>query len=141
MTSRAVSFMGRFLLSTVIITGSCGQATAQSKRLKQQACVVQLNDSTSEYQKVLSGPPQTVSMESGVVVLAPSQSVGKHSTKNYEEAVIVFSGAGEMRIAGGPTLSLKTHSVAYCPPNSEHDVVNTGSEPLRYLYIAAKHEH
>ena len=142
MISQTLTIIGRILLSVVILlTIRCDQATAQSKRFKLQACLVQLSDSTSHYQEVLSGPPETASMESGLVVLFPSTSVGKHSTKSYEEAVIVFSGAGEMRITGGPTFKLKTNSVAYCPPNTEHDVVNTGSVPLRYLYIAAKREH
>ncbi len=100
--------------------------------------VVQLSDTTSDYQQVFAGPPQTKSMHSGLIVLAPSKSVGKHSTKSYEEAVVVLSGTGEFKITGGPTLQLSPNSVVYCPPNKEHDVLNTGSVPLRYLYIAAK---
>jgi hypothetical protein len=29
-------------------------------------------------------------------------------------------------------------AVAYCPPGTEHDVVNTGAVPLRYIYLVAK---
>jgi mannose-6-phosphate isomerase-like protein (cupin superfamily) len=72
------------------------------------------------------------------VVLAPAKSVGKHSTKSYEEVVIVLAGTGEMRITGGKTMKLRPDVVAYCPPKTEHDVVNTGSVSLRYLYIVAK---
>jgi len=100
--------------------------------------VVQLTDTASDYQKVFAGPPQTKSMHSGLVVIAPSKSVGKHSTKSYEEAVVVLSGTGEFKVTGGPTLQLRPNSVVYCPPNKEHDVLNTGTVPLRYLYIAAK---
>jgi mannose-6-phosphate isomerase-like protein (cupin superfamily) len=77
-------------------------------------------------------------MESGLVVLAPSKSGEKHSTKQYEEVLVVFSGTGEMRITGSVALNLKPNIVAYCPPKTEHHIVNTGSEPLRYLYVAAK---
>jgi quercetin dioxygenase-like cupin family protein len=100
--------------------------------------LVQLSDTTSDYQRVFAGPPQTTSMHSGLVVIAPTKSVGKHSTKSYEEAIVVLSGTGEFKITGGPTLQLSPNSVLYCPPNKEHDVVNTGTTPLRYLYIAAK---
>ena len=100
--------------------------------------VVQLSDTTNDYQQVFAGPPQTKSMHSGLIVLAPSKSVGKHSTKSYEEAVVVLSGTGEFKITGGPTLQLSPNSVVYCPPNKEHDVLNTGTIPLRYVYIAAK---
>lgn len=88
--------------------------------------------------RVLSGPPETVTMRSGSVVLLPVKSVGTHSTGDYEEAVIVLAGNGEMRVTGGPVLKLKPYVVAYCPPGTEHDVVNTGSDPLRYVYVVAK---
>ena len=111
---------------------------ARIKDSKPKPLLVELDKSGSDYQRVLKGPPETVTMESGLVVLAPTKSVGKHSTKNYEEALIVLAGSGEMRITGGPTLKLKQNVVAYCPPSTEHDVVNTGSGPLRYLYLVAK---
>jgi mannose-6-phosphate isomerase-like protein (cupin superfamily) len=125
-------------LSTVLLLLAGSTASSQSRDSKAKPLVVQLNGESVDYQKVLAGPPQTVSMESGLVVLAPAKSVGKHSTKSYEEAVVVLAGTGEMRITGGQTLNLKPNVVAYCPPLTEHDVVNTGSVPLRYLYVVAK---
>ena len=113
-------------------------ASAQLHDSKAKPFVVELNGESVDYQKVLAGPPQTVSMESGLVILAPAKSVGKHSTKSYEEAVIVLAGTGEMRVTNGQTLKLKPNVVAYCPPLTEHDVVNTGLIPLRYLYVVAK---
>ena len=77
-------------------------------------------------------------MEAGVIVLAPSKSVGKHSTNNFEEMLVILSGTGKLNITGGTSLVLKKNVVTYCPPNTEHDVVNTGKTPLRYIYIAAK---
>jgi mannose-6-phosphate isomerase-like protein (cupin superfamily) len=77
-------------------------------------------------------------MESGLVIVQPGRSIGLHSTKGYEEAIVVFSGNGEMRIPNGRTLKLRPNSVAYCPTNTEHDIFNTGSTPLKYLYVAAK---
>ena len=49
-----------------------------------------------------------------------------------------LAGTGEMRITDGKTLQLKPNVVAYGPPMTEHDVVNTGLGPLRYLYVVAK---
>jgi quercetin dioxygenase-like cupin family protein len=99
--------------------------------------VVNLDPATKGYARVLPGPPSTYSMRSGHVVLAPGQSVGKHSTGGFEEVVIVFEGKGKMTITDGPELTLAQGSVAYCPPHREHDVTNTGSQPLRYLYVVA----
>jgi mannose-6-phosphate isomerase-like protein (cupin superfamily) len=126
-----------FLILLVIVARQ-DSLIAQSK--PPIAFVVQFNDTSSDYQQILGGSPQTASMESGLVVLSPSKSVGKHSTKSYEEAVIILSGTGEIKITGGQTLKLTANCVAYCPPNTEHDVINTGSQPLRYLYIASKHK-
>lgn len=102
--------------------------------------VITLDPETTEYMRVLGGPPETVSMRSGLVVLQPGESVGTHNTKNYEEVVIVFEGQGEMTITGGATLKLTSGTVAYCPPRTEHNVVNVGSGPLRYLYVVADTE-
>ena len=77
-------------------------------------------------------------MRSGYMVLAPSKSVGKHSTRHNEEAVIVLAGTGEMRIVNGPTLKLTPYCVAYCPPATEHDVINTARDTLRYIWLVAK---
>ena len=113
-------------------------AAAAQTVSKPASKVVELDPAASEYKRVLGGPPETVTMRSGYVVLAPSKSVGKHSTESYEEAVVVLAGVGEMRSPDGSVLELKPYVVVYCPPDTEHDVVNTGSEPLRYVYVVAK---
>ena len=100
--------------------------------------VVKLDVGTKDYLRVLGGPPETSTMRSGLVVLAPGKSVGKHSTEQYEELVIPLEGKGEMRITGGNTLSFGKGEVVYCPSRTEHDVVNTGSEEMRYVYVVAK---
>jgi quercetin dioxygenase-like cupin family protein len=98
---------------------------------------VVLDPEASEYVRVLGGPPTTVTMRSGYVVLAPGKSMDKHSTEGYEEAVVVLEGKGVMVATQGDSLSLVKWSVAYCPPQTEHSVTNTGTEPLRYVYVVA----
>jgi len=118
------------ILIQPLIAGQTNQAPAPK--------VVQVDPSATEYVPVLSGPPETVTMRSGSVVLLPSKDVGKHSTGNNEEALVVLAGSGEMRMSSGVTLKLKPYVVAYCPPDTEHNVFNTGSDPLRYVYVVAK---
>jgi mannose-6-phosphate isomerase-like protein (cupin superfamily) len=100
--------------------------------------LVQINPLATESVPVLGGPPETVTMRSGSIVLLQSKNVGKHSTGNNEEVLVVFSGSGEMRLADGTILNLKPYAILYCPPDMEHDVFNTGSEPLRYVYVVAR---
>ena len=100
--------------------------------------VIQLDSAASGYTPLLTGAPATVTMRSGYVVLGPGQSVGRHSTGRFEEEIVVLEGAGRLVVSGGPDLPLRRLSVAYSPPNTEHDVTNTGAVPLRYVYIVAR---
>jgi mannose-6-phosphate isomerase-like protein (cupin superfamily) len=78
-------------------------------------------------------------MRAGLVVLAPGRSVGRHSTHKNEEIVIVLEGRGEMRFfSGHPPVPLEPGLAAYGPPNTEHDVMNSGDVPLRYVFVVAK---
>ncbi len=90
------------------------------------------------YLQLLSGPPETVTMRSGRVLLAPGRSIGKHSTEVNEEILVILQGRGEMSFAGGKKLQLSESVVAYCPPYTEHDVVNTGPDIMRYVYVVAR---
>jgi quercetin dioxygenase-like cupin family protein len=100
--------------------------------------VVRIDPSSNQYTRLLGGPPETATMRSGSVVLLPGQSVGKHTTGDYEEAIVVLEGSGELLISGGADLELGGNSVAYCAPATEHDIVNTGTIPLRYVYVVAR---
>lgn len=79
---------------------------------------------------------KSVKLRSGYVCLQPGASVGEHSTENYEELLIVLSGAGEVETGGEhERRPITANQVAYNPPQTTHNVHNTGAEPLRYIYI------
>ncbi|MBI4725845.1 cupin domain-containing protein [candidate division TA06 bacterium] len=94
-------------------------------------------DSQEQYKRLLGGPPQNHCLHSGLVILAPGASVGKHNTGDYEELVIVLEGRGEMLGAEG-SIPIHREQAVYCPPHTEHDVQNTGDVPLKYIYIVTK---
>jgi quercetin dioxygenase-like cupin family protein len=100
--------------------------------------IIRLDAQGKEYLRILGGPPETVTMRSGLVTLAPKKSVGKHNTEDYEELVIILDGQAEMQITGGEKLELAKGFAAYVPPHTEHDVLNTGSDTLRYIYVVAE---
>jgi mannose-6-phosphate isomerase-like protein (cupin superfamily) len=126
------------LLALLSVTFLQTSLEAQTNAPLAHPCVMELQDSTTHYQPILTGPPQTNGMESGFVVINPGMSGSQHSSKGYEEAIIVFSGSVEMRISGGPSVKLKSNSVAYCPTQTIHSIHNTGTIPLKYVYVAAK---
>jgi mannose-6-phosphate isomerase-like protein (cupin superfamily) len=95
--------------------------------------IIDLNESL-EYQKLLDGPPQTYGMRSGRVYLNPGQSCGRHSTKNNEEILIFISGRGQLLIGESVSFCIGKGKISYIPPDTVHDVKNSGEEPLIYIY-------
>jgi len=90
---------------------------------------------------VLTGAPQTTGMRSGFVRLKPGQTVGWHTTGKNEEALVVLHGKGNALIEGPsgvqPGLPFAAPALVYIPPDTRHNVENTGSDPLEYEYVVA----
>ena len=102
----------------------------------QKVVVVALNDKP-EYQRILEGQPQTCGMRSGRVYLKAGESCGLHSTKHHEELLVFLSGQGELQIGETDRIAVGAGRAAYIPPETLHDVHNTGSGPLTYIYCVA----
>ncbi len=63
-----------------------------------------------------------------------------HNHRVNEEMFFVLEGAGEVRI-GPQTYPIRKGDIIACPPGgkeSAHQIVNTGSEELRYLAVSTK---
>ncbi len=106
-----------------------------STELKPRA--IELDMNKPGFQRILAGPPSTVRMKSGLVSLNPGESVGAHNTNDKEELIIVMEGSGEMTFNGYNSIKLSRGGNAYCPPHTEHNIINTGNEILRYIYIVS----
>lgn len=76
-------------------------------------------------------------MRSGFVVLKPGQDVGAHSTGSHEELIIILGGRGAVEAEGLGRVDVGGSRVIYIPPDTMHNVFNTGDEPLRYIYVVA----
>lgn len=85
----------------------------------------------------LIAPSRSVSMRSGVVTLEPGAEIGWHSTGPNEELIICLSGAGVLAVEGQPDRPLAAGQFAYNPPQTPHNVINRGDEPLQYIFIVA----
>lgn len=101
------------------------------------ACVMRLTVGADGRRTLLGGPGLAEGMRSGVVSLEPGHAVGRHSTGAREELIVVLEGSGELVVDGEARLPLEAGSGAYVPPEQEHNVVNTGTGPLRYVYVVA----
>lgn len=105
--------------------------------MTQKTMVVGLNDKP-EFQRLLAGQPQTCGMKAGRVYLALGKDCGKHSTNEREEILVFLSGKGCAVI--GETeekTQVGQGKIAYIPPETEHNIINTGSHPLIYIYCVA----
>lgn len=102
--------------------------------------VVALEPGDSPYLLLLEGPPHTHSLRSGLVTLAPGKSIGVHNSGVNEEMLVPLEGTGELRFPDRPAIALRPGVVTYAPAHSEHDVFNTGTERLRYIFILARAE-
>ena len=97
---------------------------------------IELNDK-AEYQRLLGGQPQTCGMRSGRVYIEAGQSCGQHTTKNHEELLVFLSGQGLLLIGEQDSYQVGEGKISYIPPHTDHDVNNTGTEPLIYIYCVA----
>ncbi len=90
-----------------------------------------------EYQKLLAGQPETCGMRSGRVYLETGKDCGQHSTKDHEELLVFLAGKGELEIGDSGRFAVGAAKVAYIPPQTAHNVRNSGTEPLVYIYCVA----
>ena len=100
--------------------------------------VVELDAKGMKELRILAGAPESYRMRAGLIVLAPGDSVGRHSTQQKEEVLVVLEGSGEMVFGDGSKLPVHANSALYCPPETAHDVVNTGHAVLRYVYVVSR---
>ena len=94
-------------------------------------------DSPKGRRPLLQGAPQTMGMRSGFVRLQPGATVGWHTTGQHEEALVILRGQGEALIDGQANQAFIAPAFAYIPPATRHNVLNTGKEPLEYVYVVA----
>jgi len=92
---------------------------------------------SSEYFQILS-ENNAYLMRSGFVTLKPGEQVGVHDTEDYEEMIVFLEGSGRVETVGDDARAVSAKDVAYNPPHSQHNVINTGDEDLRYVYVVSK---
>lgn len=122
-----------------VIAAICGTA-AFAQQPSAQIKVVPLEPGDQPYLLLLKGPPETRSFRSGLVTLAPGKSIGVHNSGVNEEMLVPLEGQGELRFSDHPPIAIKPGLVTYAPARTEHDVVNTGTTRLRYIFITARAE-
>jgi mannose-6-phosphate isomerase-like protein (cupin superfamily) len=76
-------------------------------------------------------------VRSGFVRLDPGQTISWHTTGKNEETLVILHGKGKALIGGQVALPFAAPALVYIPPATRHNVENTGSTPLEYVYVVA----
>lgn len=136
-TLQKVSFVVLLILSISLFKVGCSRKHETLKKFSEPK-VIHYNPYTSKYQPILDGETDSVGFYSGIVTIEPNKYGETHSTEIYEEIIVVFEGEGKIKINETGELNIKFGKVAYIPPNTKHQVFNTGTKNLKYIYIATK---
>lgn len=128
------------VVATAVAAAAVPSAAAGDAPPAPRPKVVMLDPGDQRYVLLLAGPPETASLRSGLVTLSPGTAIGVHNTGENEEMLVPLAGEGELRITGQPPVRITPGLITYAPAHSEHDVVNTGSVALRYIFIVARAE-
>jgi len=119
----------RILLSVLLFS------LAASAQTPPQPLVIPLDAAGSR--DLLTGSPQTAGMRSGFVRLKPGETVGWHTTGAHEETLVILRGQGSALIDGQADRPFVSPAVTYIPPATRHNIRNTGSGVLEYVYVVA----
>lgn len=104
--------------------------------MAKQAFVVDLH-SQGSFQRLLDDKTQSCGMKAGRVIVEPGESCGRHSTNEREELLVFLSGSGKAIIEENEPFDIGLGKITYIPPHTNHDIRNTGTEPLIYVYCVA----
>jgi quercetin dioxygenase-like cupin family protein len=111
---------------------------SKNSKINMVPFTAKLPDDNTKYFSILNNKQNCLKLHSGMVSLQPGESVGEHSTDDHEELIIVLSGRGELEADGLGRVKIAAGQIAYNPPNTKHNVINSGNEPLRYIYVVTK---
>jgi mannose-6-phosphate isomerase-like protein (cupin superfamily) len=127
--TKMLAFLGVSLLLAITIW-------AQEKQAMREPLTFALDCAGGDC-PLLKGVPQTSGMRGGSVKLRPGESVGWHSTGEHEEALVILQGKGLANIEGRADVPVHEKMLAYIPPGTKHNVTNTGTELLEYVWVVA----
>ena len=140
MNKRHIEAALSLLLAVIVLISGCGRShhhhhgASVISSSSEKVLVMDLRQ-RAEYQPLLRGEPQTHGMRSGRVYLKPGESCGEHSTEAHEEQLVFLSGKGTALIGKEQmACEIGEGKIIYIPPYTIHNMKNTGTEPLVYIY-------
>jgi mannose-6-phosphate isomerase-like protein (cupin superfamily) len=94
-------------------------------------------ESRERYQRLISKDSGSFGIKSGHVILKPGENIGGHTTGEREEMIIILKGNGELTVDEDTILKIDKDSILYIEPETRHDIKNTGSTILEYIFVTS----
>jgi len=104
---------------------------------KTKAFATQL-ESTQRFTRLLGDSSKIKGLRSGLVILKPRESIGEHKTEKKEEVIVILKGSAVIYFGKSKKIKASQNTFVYIPPEILHNVKNTGSKILRYIYVTSR---
>jgi len=88
--------------------------------------------------RLLGGKHKDYGLRSGLVSLKPKELIGEHKTEEKEEIIIILKGSAIVYYGKNKKIRAARNTFIYIPPETTHNVKNSGSKILQYVYVTAK---
>ena len=88
--------------------------------------------------RLLGDSDKAKGLRSGLVTLKPQELIGKHKTENKEEALIILKGKATIYFGRNKKLNASRNSFVFIPPETLHNVKNSGRKILQYVYVTTQ---
>ncbi len=85
-------------------------------------------------EELIIKPPASKILKSRKITLEPGGEIGEHITENKEEIIIVLRGTTTL-LKEGKSVQLEQHQSHYIGPNIKHNIKNTSTSILEYVYV------
>jgi len=88
--------------------------------------------------RLLGDSSKEKGLRGGLVTLKPKEFIGEHKTENKEEALIIIKGRATIYSGKNNQLKAAQNTFVFIPPDTLHNVKNSGSKILQYVYVTTQ---
>jgi len=91
-----------------------------------------------KFLRLLGSKDKLSGLRAGLVTLKPKEAVGEHKTTNKEEVIIILKGSATICYGNNKKIKASQSTFVYIPPQTLHNVINSGRLMLRYVYVTVQ---
>ena len=132
--------MRKIAPSLVLAAASCLAITAAAQRDAPAPFVgntAELTRDSSDFRRVVHTGEH---VQLVLMTLQPGEDIGAETHPETDQCLFIVEGVGSA-LLGGQTSELTEDSVVCVPAGTEHDIINTGSGPLRLFTVYGPPQH